>query len=68
MLQFRKSGYTRKEIKVLLRSILVGYSSIICKPPIGCDECENKKVCSDLSELIRYLESLLYDENIKAGR
>lgn len=35
MLQFRKAGYTRKEIKLLHEVIQVGCYMVVCETPTG---------------------------------
>ena len=59
MLQFRKAGYNKKEIKYLkkaLTSALI-YTMRDCKGE--CLTCEKMRVCRDLNSIQLYLTDLI---------
>lgn len=58
MLTFKKGGYTVNELAVLYNVLTGAQDSLICEES-GCEECENRKVCEDISRCRDYVRVLL---------
>ena len=59
MLQIRKAGYTVhdfKELKVVLRT---GLDNVAEDCTGNCDECEHSKVCTDINNVLYYLDKVI---------
>lgn len=58
MLTFKKGSYTVNELAVLYNVLTSARDSLFCEES-GCEECENRKVCEDLSRCRDYVRGLV---------
>lgn len=54
MLTFKKGGYSKEELSVLLDALTDARASLRCAES-GCDNCINRKPCADLSRCREYV-------------
>lgn len=59
MLQFRKDGYSVNQLKELRYVLDIGLNKLTINCNGICEECEHKIICTDINNVIFYLEKLI---------